>query len=374
MDPASYGEAMLGTCFWGCEMRLRTSILALALTVGSASLPAISQSNSPAHPTFAVVKTVWLPTPRPDGFWDYVSVDAPARKLFIGTENGVLAVDLDTNRIVFPFVPGRLVHDVRPLPDFRALSTNGADDTAFVFDAGSGQVFGSVKTGRHPDGAIFDAGSGLVLVTAAIGKDIVLIDPKKVRVVGRIDLGERPEAGASDGRGKVYINLPHSREVAVIDVAQRTILAHWPLPGCQEPTGLAVDIKSGVLVSSCDRKAIALRTTDGSVLATLDIGGGADAVIFDAARGLFFIPCGDDGTLAVISENSGAAPTVIQTVKTAKGARTAALDPRTGRIYLPTADMSTQTFKIEKFDVPKAKPGTFRLLVVSAVTPSKAEH
>jgi hypothetical protein len=315
---------------------------------------------------FSVIRTISLPSPRPDGFWDYVSVDAESRKLFIGTQDGVLAVDVDTGRSQARFVVGALVHSILPLPNGRELSTNGTTDTAAIFDAGSGKILGTVKTGRHPDGAAYDAANGLALVMNAIGGDITLIDPEKRSAVGRVSVGGQPESGAGDGRGLVYVNVARRGEVVAVNVAQRQVVAHYPLPGCKNPTGLAIDPVEGLLIAACENKAIALHATDGRVIASLDIGRGADAVVFDSLRKLFFVPCGDDGILAVIAENPGESPTVIQTVKTAKGARTAALDPQTGRLFLPTADAGKGTFMIEGHVVPKFRPGTFRLFVVGS--------
>ena len=136
--------------------------------------------------------------------------------------------------------------------------------------------------------------------------------------------------------------------------------ARYSLTGCDEPSGLALNPASGLLVAACaNKKAMALQSKDGVVVATLAIGERPDTVIFDPNRKLFFIPCGE-GNLAVIDEKSGT-PAVIATVPTANGARTAALDSKTGKIYLPTADFAPPAEGEKRHTV---VPGTFRILVV----------
>jgi DNA-binding beta-propeller fold protein YncE len=191
--------------------------------------------------------------------------------------------------------------------------------------------------------------------------DITLIDPKTASSPGTIAVGGALEFAAADGHGKAYVNIEDKAEVAVIDTATRKAVARYPLPGCEEPSGLALNADGTILVSACaNGKAVALNTKDGSANATLPIGARPDAVIYDAKRGLFFIPCGGSGTLSVISEK-GSALSVTATVKTASGARTGALDPRTGLLYLPTADALPSA----NGERPKGfVPGTFRILVV----------
>jgi hypothetical protein len=305
--------------------------------------------------------------PIPDGMWDYASIDPETRRLFLGRADGVLAVNIDSGAVIARFVSGDKVHAVLPLPAGRALSTNGNLDTATLFEQASGKVIASVSTGHHPDSATFDSASGLAVVIDILGGDVTLIDPMTGTAPGRITVGGRLEFAAADGRGRVYINVADRNQVAVIDTFARKVIARYALPGCTEPTGLALDTSTGILVSACDnRKAIALHATDGAVLATLQIDEGPDAVILDSTRKLFFVPCGGSGTLIVISERDGAAPAVVERMPTANGARTGALDPKTGRLYLPAADPGKEVLQIGGRHISKPAPGTARILVLQA--------
>jgi len=316
-----------------------------------------------------VIATIPLPDSPPDNYYDYASVDQTAGKLFVSTEDGVTAVDLSTNQATPRFVKAPMVHAVLPLPDRRALSTSGTSDTAILFDTSSGSVIASIKTGRHPDGATFDKASGLAVVINILGGSVTLIDPVKAIAVGEIQVGGLLEAGVTDARGLLYVNLLKGAKIAVIDIAARKVLKRYALPGCKEPTGLAIDRETDLLVAACGNgMAIALHAKDGKLAAIVTIGAGADAMLFDGRRKVFFAPSGDAGTLSVLREVSGRHHSLVmdQVVKTAVGARTGALDTETGKVYLPVADEGEGTFLVEGHASPKHQLNTFRVLVVAA--------
>jgi YVTN family beta-propeller protein len=309
-----------------------------------------------AAPSLSVIGTI----AGPDGGWDTASVDSEARRLYIAHGDAVMAVDLDSGKVTPKLVDGKRLHAVLPLADGKALSTNGGDNTATVFEASTGKVIASIATGLNPDVAIFDPASGLALVMDGKGGDITLIDPRTASSPGRITIGGKLEFAAADGTGRVFVNVEDKAEIAVVDVAARKVTARYGLTGCEGPSGLALNPATGLLLAACsNQKAVALRAKDGAIVATLTIGERPDGAIFDAARNLFFIPCGA-GTIAVIGENAGI-PAVISTVATANGARTAALDSKTGKLYLPTADFQAPAEGEKRHTV---VPGSFRVLVV----------
>jgi DNA-binding beta-propeller fold protein YncE len=133
------------------------------------------------------------------------------------------------------------------------------------------------------------------------------------------------------------------------------------LKGCDGPTGLALDARTKMLVSACGNGvALAVSAVDGAILATLPIGKGPDAVMFDENNRRFLVPCGRDGVLTVIGAQTDGSLKVVETVPTAKGARTGAIDQKTGKVYLPTADFGPG----KTGERPVARPGSFRLLVL----------
>lgn len=296
----------------------------------------------------------------PDGGWDLAAVDPDSRRLYIARSDGVTAIDLDSGKVTPKLVEGKRLHAVLPLPGGKVLTTNGIGNTATLFDAATGKVIASIPTGTDPDDAVYDAASGLVLVMDGDGGDITLVDPKTASSPGRIAVGGKLEAAALDGHGRAFVNVADKDEIAAIDIGARKVTAHYPLTGCERPTGLALNPATGLLIAACgNKKALAVQSKDGAVTASLTIGERPDGAIYDAGRNLFFIPCGE-GNIAVVGETNGV-PSIVGTIPTANGARTAALDSKTGKIYLPTADFSAPAEGEKRH---KVVPGTFRVLVV----------
>jgi DNA-binding beta-propeller fold protein YncE len=296
-----------------------------------------------------------------DARLDYASIDGASRRLYVARGFGVTAVDLDTEQTTRQLVPGQHVHAVIPLPGGIALSTNGDSNTATLFNGRTGEVLAQISTGSDPDAAVYDSSSGLVFVMDAKDGDATLIDPVGAKAVGRLPLGGQPEFAVVDGHGRLFVNLEDRNQMAVIDTVGRKVVGNYDLPGCERPSALGIDSESGVLVAACaNRTAIAVHAADGKVIAPhLPIDRKPDAVIFDAGNKDFYIPCGRDGTLAVISESNDNLLTVRESVSTAVGAHTGALDSKTGRLYLPTADYHITLRGIVPAD------GTFRILVLA---------
>jgi hypothetical protein len=186
---------------------------------------------------------------------------------------------------------------------------------------------------------------------------LVQDDPKDTP----IDLGGKPEFLASDGAGKVYVNLEDKDQIAVVDLKARKVLAHWPVAPGGSPVGLSIDIAKHRLFVGCRKpqKMIVMSTDDGKVIADLPIGAGVDATKFDGQQA--FASC-RDGKMSIVGENASGKFEIVQTVTTAVGAKTMDLDPATHKAYLPTFEFEDQ--KPGATGRPAAKPGSFMIVVV----------
>ena len=173
--------------------------------------------------------------------------------------------------------------------------------------------------------------------------DVSVIDVARATAVATISLGARPEGAAVDGSGRVYVNLEDKAQIAVIDSSTRRVVATHGLPGCIEPTGLAFDPIARLLIAAChNRVAKLIDAASGEDRGTVGIGKDADGAIFDAGRRLVYVPSAD-GVLTIFRLSAGGQPTMIASLATAPGARTAALDERSGRIYLAANSGATAT-------------------------------
>jgi YVTN family beta-propeller protein len=324
----------------------------------SAALAALSLAGAAqaAGPGYHVLDRI----PGPDGGWDYVRVDARTNQVLLPRGTAVEAIDIASKKVTTGLVPGGRQHVAMPVNDGREiLVTNGANDTAIFADPLTGAVIATVPVGKGPDAAAIDPKSGLAFVMAHVGGDVTFIDSKTHKAVGAATVGGTLEEGAADGTGRVFVNVESKSEIAVIDVATRSVTARWPLAGCEGPTGLAYDPQDKLLIAACDGTTAIVSAANGKVLQTLATGKGADGAVYDARHRLAFVPAGRAGTLSVIGFAKGEAK-ILQTVPTQLGARTIAVDDRTGRVYLPTA----QYVLAAGGGRPTTVPGTFQVLVV----------
>jgi len=297
----------------------------------------------------------------PDGPWDYAFVDADLRRLFVARGDGVMTVNLASGAVTPVFVKGGRVHGIITLPGARAISTNSDSSSAILFQAEDGKVLGEFPAGAKPDAVVRDPKSGLVVVMNGNDGTATLIDVDKMVVAGSMVIGGKLEFAAADGEGHVFVNIEDKNELAVLDIPNRTVMARYPIPECEGPSGLALDNKTHVLLAVCsNEKAVAMSARDGHKIAILPIGAHPDAAILDQAGRRFLVPCGGDGTLSVITESPDGGLSTTGSVATAKGARTGAFDPKTGRVYLPTADF----LPAQAGERPAAIPGSFHLVVL----------
>jgi DNA-binding beta-propeller fold protein YncE len=197
---------------------------------------------------------------------------------------------------------------------------------------------------------------------------VTVINAKDGSIAGTIALGGKPEFPVSDGKGGVYDNIEDKSEIVKLDPQGLKVSAHWPLKGCDEPSGLAIDTGSHRLFAVCDNNVMAVVDYDaGKVIATVPIGEGPDATAYDADKKLIFSSNGQSGTLTVVKQESADKYSVASTVTTEKSARTLALDPKTHKIYLPAAKFgpTPEPTKDNPHPRPTAVPGSFHLVIVS---------
>jgi DNA-binding beta-propeller fold protein YncE len=296
-----------------------------------------------------------------EGGWDYLSIDAEARRLYIARGTHVMVMDLDKGKVVgdLPNTPG--VHGVALVPKLKkGFTSNGGDSTATIFDLETLKETGRVQVGKGPDFILYDPASNQVFTFNASSKDATAIAADSGKVVGTVALGGRPESAIADEKGMVYVNIMDKNEVAAVDAKALTVKNRWPLAPGTTPVGLGMDLKKRRLFSTCrNEKMVILDADSGKVLDTVAIGNGTDACIFDAAKSLAF-SSNKDGTLTVVGEarTSPDKYAVVENVTTQVGAKTMALDPKTHNLFLATAQFK----EAGKKSTPV--PNTFTILVV----------
>ena len=162
----------------------------------------------------------------------------------------------------------------------------------------------------------------------------VALDANTGEIVGTAELeDDAPEGAASDGKGKLYVNNEGKNTIQVLDAKSMKVLASWPISPCDGPTGIAYDRATNRIFSGCGKTSVVVDAKSGKVVATIANGDGVDALGWDPAQKLMYIPAGRDGNVTVVHQDSPDKYTVVATVKTMPGPKTNPVDPDTHAAY-----------------------------------------
>ena len=334
------------------------------ISILSLSLAAVAVAA--AGPGYHVIKTYKVGG---EGGWDYLTVDASARRFYISRGTHVIVLDADSGKNVgdIPDTPG--VHGIALAPELgKGFVSNGREGTVTIFDMSTlATIGGKVRVGENPDAILYEPATRRVFTFNGRSHDSTAIDAATGKVLGTIELDGKPEFAASDAKGEVFVNIEDKSELTVIDPNKLEVKAKWPLAPCTEPSGLAMDRKNRRLFVGCDNKMMAVVDADsGKVLATPAIGEGVDATAYDDEAGLAFASCGE-GVLTVVKEDSPQKFSVVENLKTEPGARTMALDTKTHNVFTVTAKFGPPPAATADNPHPRRTilPDTFEVLVLA---------
>lgn len=335
------------------------------LTVCAAALVAqmFLFTAAQSAPLYRVVNAIPLGAPER---WDYATFDAARNRVYVAHGDHLAVVDA---------ARGVLVGQVGPFPGGThgsatagafAYTDDGEAGTAAAFDPVSLRVMKQIPAAADADGIVSDPASGHLFVINGDSGSITVIDPKRNTAVATIKIGAGLEAAIPDGKGKLFVDGVEQHDVVAVDTRTNAVLAHYPMPGCARPHGIAMDSETRRVFVTCVNKAMIVVDADkGTNLASLPIGASSDGAAFDPKRKLALSSNGE-GTLSVIKEVDANHFVKLGDVPTQRSARTIAIDPATGRVFLPAAIIS----KIESPTTPGGRPhvtfvpGSLKLLVL----------
>jgi hypothetical protein len=343
-------------------MKLHFLWVAALAMVGSVAF-AVDATTGP----YKVVKTV---TVGGDGGWDYVTVDPDNRHIFVSRGNRFDVYDADSLQKVGEIDDTPRCHGVAIDPGSgHGFTSNGGDPSVTMFDLKTLKPIKKITVTGRPDGIFFEPSTKHVFVESHADPNETVINAADGAVVGTIDLGGEPEQGTSDGNGHVYVNLESTSEVVVVDPTAMKVTARYKLGDGEEPSGMGLDAKNRRVFSCCgNAKMVVLDADSGKILTTLATNRGTDAGTFNPDTLEAFSSNGS-GTLTVVKESDPNTFAVEQNVQTPMGARTCALDAKTGNIILvtakfPDAPASQPAGEGGRPRRPRPIAGTFMIVVV----------
>jgi YVTN family beta-propeller protein len=331
-----------------------------AIALASLALMACAAAADKPSGNFKVLNKIAV---EGTGRWDYLIVDPNTRHLFMSRNTHVSVMDADSGAVIgdIPDTPG--VHGIVLAPELGVgFISAGGEDKVTVFDLKTLKVDTKIPAGGNPDSMLYDPATKTVFVQNGKGNTTTVIDAAARKVVATIPMAGRPEFIVGDGQGHAYVNIEDASKLSVIDIASKKVKTTWNLkPSCEEPTGLAIDLKTRTLFSACANKVLAVINADsGKILQTLPIGDDTDAAAYDPATGYAFASSGD-GHLFIFKKGASGKYEEVQQVETAPGGKTMALDREKHHIYVPTAKFNGDPTGHPR---PSVVPGSISILVI----------
>jgi DNA-binding beta-propeller fold protein YncE len=339
-------------------LRMTYRILAASFIISLASGTGFAASA----PEYQLSRTVALGAP---DRWDYVVFDASSKRVYVAHGSEVTVVDAGNGNILghITGLNGGTHGIAIVAANGRGYTDDGEAGEAASFDLATFKVNTRIKAADDADAVAFDSASGHVFVINGDTGTVTVIDPKRDTAVGTINGGGKLEYAVADGSGHLYINGAAKKEVLSIDTRTNQVTARWPVPECTSPHGLALDPASHRLFVSCLNDLLTVVNADnGAVVAKLPIGSGSDAAVFDPKRKRVFSSNGKDGTISVIQESDPQSFVSLGSIKTIVSARTMAIDPETGRLFVAAAATEGTVTGSTGQQRPKVVPGSLKLL------------
>jgi DNA-binding beta-propeller fold protein YncE len=318
---------------------------------------------------YHLVKTVPLGAAEGGGeYFDYITVDPAARRVYLSHGTEIKVLDADSYAVLGTISGFKRDHGVAIVSELgRGFVSDGDLGQAIIFDLKSLKKIGEVRADKDADSILYDPASKHIFVFNGEPKSATVIDPAKGTVLGTISLGGAPEQAVADGKGMIYDNLEDTNEVVAIDSRSLQVKSRWPVAPAGQPVSIAMDRKTRRLfISGRNPKLLVVMDADtGKIIGqSFPIGDRVDTTIFDPETKVVASST-REGTIHIFHEDSPDQLSVVEKVKTEFGAKTMALDPKTHRLFVDTSDFDPPAAPTEKQrnPQPRAKPGTFRLLV-----------
>jgi len=325
----------------GIKMRL-AMLLFLSATLGK------TQANEPLK----LEKTIQLPDVQ--GRIDHMSLDVKGQRLFVSAlgNNTVEVIDLKAGKrantisglkepqgVLFVANNGRL---------FVASSKDG---TVKMLDGTSLKLLKTIEYGDDADNLRFDSNRQRVYVGYGDGALAELdTDGNKI---SETKLDAHPESFQLEKNNpRIYLNLPKSRQIAVVDREAHSIVTTWSTGMSLANYAIALDEGNHRLfvVTRYPARLLVIDTGSGKIVQTLSAVGDCDDIFFDQARKRIYAT-GGEGAISVFEQQDADHYKEIARVSTVKGARTSFFSPDLGRLYVAVRRQGSNSAMIQVFAV-----------------------
>lgn len=295
-----------------------------------------------------------IPMPQVQGRIDHLTVDAAAQRLFVAALGNNTVEVLDTGAgAVLRSLGG--FHEPQgigqPLAGNVVAVANGGSGDLVLLDRATFRVIRTVPLGDDADNVRFDPPTRRFYVAYGSGA-LAAVSEDGVRA-GEVRLSGHPESFQLESKGsRIYINVPGSRHIAVIDRRGMKLETTWPVTTASSNYPMALDEDGHRLFIGCRRpaKVLIYDTASGKETGAFDVVGDTDDMFYDGRRKRLYVS-GGDGFIDVLDGRQAGTLNRLAHIATAAGARTSLLVPAEDRLYLAVPRRGNQVAEIRVYAV-----------------------
>jgi DNA-binding beta-propeller fold protein YncE len=293
--------------------------------------------------------------PGVEGRIDHFALDASGERLFVCAlgNNTVEVVDLRKGERIHSITGLGTPQGIVYIPDLdRLFVANDKDGIFKIYDGKSFQPVGELNFKDDADNVRYDDATKKVYVGFGSG-GIAIVNAPDGKQIGSIKLSAHPEAFELEKNGqRIFVNVPNSRHVAVIDRAKGDIVARWQTDLAFGNFPMALDEANHRLFVGCrlPSKLVVLNTQSGDVVAKIDISGDPDDVFYDSKRRRIYAICGA-GKIDIINQADANTYDTSAKINTANGARTGLLVPERDTLFVAVPHRGSQKAEIRGYRI-----------------------
>jgi DNA-binding beta-propeller fold protein YncE len=290
-----------------------------------------------------------------EGRIDHFAFDAAGERLFVCAlgNNTVEVLDLRKGERVHSIAGLGAPQGIAYIPELdRLFIANDKGGICKIYDGKSFQVVGELNFKDDADNVRYDEATKKIYVGFGSG-GIAVVNAPDGKQVGSIKLSAHPEAFQLEKNGsRIFVNVPNSRHVAVIDRDKGEVIATWKTDLAFGNFPMALDETNHRLFVGCrlPSKLVALNTDSGDVVAKIDISGDSDDVFYDSKHHRIYAICGA-GKIDIIEQTDPKTYKALTKVDTASGARTGLLVPERDILFVAVPNRGSQQTEIRSYQV-----------------------
>src|SRR5262249_23745421 len=281
---------------------------------------------------------------------DHFAYDPVGERLFVCAlgNNTVEVLDLRKGDRIHSITGLGAPQGVVYVPDLnRLFVANDKDGICRIYDGRSFQAVGQLDFKDDADNVRYDEAAKKIYVGFGSG-GIAVVNAPDGKQVGSIKLSAHPEAFQLEKNGtRIFVNVPNSRYVAVIDRDKGDVVATWKTDLAFENFPMALDKGNHRLFVGCrlPSRLVALNTDSGDVVAKINISGDSDDVFYDSKRHRIYAICGA-GRIDIIEQTDPKNYKTLTKVDTANGARTGLFVPERDTLFVAVPHRGPQKAEV----------------------------